>query len=609
METLNNEAEQLKKIKKQEKNKLNYRKKQEEKKMASRKWYQENKEEKKEYYQENKEKKKEYYQENKEKKREYYQENKEKLKEYQRMYDAAHKDRKKEYNTLKGHYWKLRKVLNSRFHKDDIRHLRTHVGGWCGWNKTNHLHVNDWVEVDKECDICDEKMFKYMGKSRDYRRIYEPIELNALHCISCCNVMCNICGKDVPDYKYYKHFYLDRINSDLKEKLKLCPYITYLDDEKRKHFPCKICMNPEIQEEMKNYIERARDEVMRFGLGDKAISFVTNSGKYTFKCPYTDQDSYVISRNEAVTRLAKKVNEGKKKNDPDYLELCFEYNRGFSHHKSNFELICELKEHMELIENRAETHVIELTLTEAYTDEYDLSYIHKMIKTNIERLDQVSSIKQIVPAEKCLGFQYTKLLAFCDLKYITGPIEAHPEMKYYMDPDINSKMTKIREEKKTIYMVILTHEGSIEDLHEYFEELTIYPGWVENPKLLFTWSAKIILEEEDKAHQKALIQGHFIESKRHPGYFMNLSNFKICCSAISNQCSLPMKSYHTTPNESPLMLWEEMFLFHYQTLKNPHLSDNESSISSETESDESSKEESENYGSDESSNWLEDLSE
>ena len=48
---------------------------------------------------------------------------------------------------------------------------------------------------------------------------------------------------------------------------------------------------------------------------------------------------------------------------------------------------------------------------------------------------------------------------------------------------------------------------------EYFEELPLYPEWIENSKLLFTWSAKKILEEDDKELQKSLIRPNSFEVK------------------------------------------------------------------------------------------------
>ena len=62
-------------------------------------------------------------------------------------------------------------------------------------------------------------------------------------------------------------------------------------------------------------------------------------------------------------------------------------------------------------------------------------------------------------------------LAVVDPKYITTPVTSHPERKYIDDPEINSMMNKLKEEKKTVYMVIHTKDGLLENPVEYFEEL------------------------------------------------------------------------------------------------------------------------------------------
>ena len=59
-------------------------------------------------------------------------------------------------------------------------------------------------------------------------------------------------------------------------------------------------------------------------------------------------------------------------------------------------------------------------------------------------------------------------------------------------------MEEMMKGKKILYIIIITYENMLENPVEYFEELPLYPEWVENSKLLFTWSAKKILEEDDK---------------------------------------------------------------------------------------------------------------
>ena len=117
-------------------------------------------------------------------------------------------------------------------------------------------------------------------------------------------------------------------------------------------------------------------------------------------------------------------------------------------------------------DQRVDIHIVELTLAEAYRTENDLEIIEILLKTSMENYEQVSKIKAIIPAE-CLGFgsHYKHerpgdaWLAVVDPKFITTPVTSHPERKYIDDPEINSMMNKIKEEKKTVYMVIHTKEG------------------------------------------------------------------------------------------------------------------------------------------------------
>ena len=96
-------------------------------------------------------------------------------------------------------------------------------------------------------------------------------------------------------------------------------------------------------------------------------------------------------------------------------------------------------------------------------------------------------------------------LAVVDPKFITTPVTSHPERKYIDDPEINSMMNKLKEEKKTVYMVIHTKDGLLENPVEYFEELPLYPGWVTKGKLLFTFSVKDILNEECALQHRLVI--------------------------------------------------------------------------------------------------------
>ena len=144
-------------------------------------------------------------------------------------------------------------------------------------------------------------------------------------------------------------------------------------------------------------------------------------------------------------------------------------------------------------------------------------------------------MRAIIPAEKCLGFEthngwrrQEAWLAVSDPKHITAPIKKYPDTDYRENPEINRTMLKIKEERKTVYMVILTREGSLANPVEYFEELPLYPEWVKKSKLLFTWSVKSILMEEDRSINKSLIRAEFVQSKRYPSYLMNLVNSEIC---------------------------------------------------------------------------------
>ena len=229
MESLYIQQAQLKRVKQHEYDKINYAKNVEKKKT----YYQEKKEERKDYQSKydkhNKEQKrkykKEHYKKNKEGKRIYYEENKEDRKNYQKKYDESHKERKKEYNKLKAHYKKYNEYRMERmFRVRDMHHLKLHVKGWCQLESIAHHYC--WAKVELKCETCQEEMFKFKSSSEFTKK---PYDVNALHCISCSSVVCNLCGKLVQNYQYYRHFYINGINCDIKESGKLCAYRTYLD--------------------------------------------------------------------------------------------------------------------------------------------------------------------------------------------------------------------------------------------------------------------------------------------------------------------------------------------------------------------------------------------
>ena len=525
--------------------------------------------------------------------------------------------------------------MKSIFQVDDIRHFKSHVKGWCNWTKKDSSHYHCWENVSHQCEMCHKRMFQLKCNTK----WNGPYEINALHCISCTQVLCKLCGEHVQDYNYYLHFYITGINSALKEVAKLCPYKTYLDKSyQTKDFPCEVCANDKMQEERKTYVERVGIKYRNFINTEtlEQTSIVTNAGKDILVCPYTDNEvQSTICLRDAVMKLEKKVNKGVKWIDREYIRLGYEYTGGTLRHKTKFDLMCEHKKHMDLHEEkRLETHVVELTLAEAYTSQNDLKIIDTLLKTNIENFEQVLKIQAIVPAE-CLGFQLHSKhwkrqeawLAVVDPKYITEPVCSHPDSRDLEKPEKIGMMSKIKEEKKTVYMIVHTHEGSLDEPVEYFEESPLYPAWVLKSKLLFTWTVKNILMEENKSIQKSLIRGEFIQSKRYPSYLMNLSNYWICdCDccfspistcAISdnhnvpaNGCPLPIERSPlqeiTSSASSKLELWEDMFKFAWKKVKASNEIDTD--LSSDSESSENGKEtESETDDEEDSDNWWPDL--
>ena len=288
MESLHAEQVENAKLKKQEYNKRQYGK---------------NKEEMQKQYQENKEEKK-YYQ------RCYYEKNKEERKQYQRSYDETHKQRKKEYRKLKTHY----KRHNYFWEVDKMGHFQDHLEGWCDEDGFNHDCC--WVKTSKECTACNESMFKL--KIKEWGR--KTIKLNSIHCISCSKIACDLCGEEIHNYKFYRHFYVKGINQHLEEKAGLCPYKESIDVEetKREHLTCEICPNVPVT---------TKEVVNKYGI-KRNIKHIT--------CPFTDNSvQSTICLLDAVKKLASNVNSRTKYNKPDYIQLT--YNIAQCTHSEDFE--------------------------------------------------------------------------------------------------------------------------------------------------------------------------------------------------------------------------------------------------------------------------------
>ena len=554
MESLHAEQVENAKLKKQEYNKRQYGRNKDRK----RQYYQKKKEEMQKQYQENKEEKK-YYQ------RCYYEKNKEERKQYQRSYDETHKQRKKEYRKLKTHY----KRHNYFWEVDKMGHFQDHLEGWCDEDGFNHDCC--WVKTSKECTACNGSMFQL--KIKEWGR--KTIKLNSIHCISCSKIACDLCGEEIHNYKFYRHFYVKGINQHLEEKAGLCPYKESIDVEetKREHFTCEICPNVPVT---------TKEVVNKYGI-KRNIKHIT--------CPFTDNSvQSTICLLDAVKKLASNVNSRTKYNKPDYIQLT--YNIAQCTHKEDFEKMCELQKHLDLhLSKRVETHVIEVALKMPYKTIEDLKMIDAMLKFNIENHPQVSKIKSIIPAEKCLGFKDYYIwphgsrhawLACCNPLYLNEPIQCHPDSKYCEDLEINSEMNKMKGSNKLLYITVLSHEHNCDTIEEYLETLPLHLDWIENTKLLYKWSVKSILEEKNRGLQEALITGIFIQSKKYPNYWINLVNSQICaCDSclriditdINNRrhtipvkgCPLPI---NVTPNykqkeskERDIDLWEEMFKY------------------------------------------------
>ena len=594
--------------------------------------YAHNKDKKKQYYQERREERtsyqRNYDEKNKEEKQLYYQENREERLQYQRKYDEAHKERKKEYRRLKAHYQKYN--MERTFQECDIAHFKSHIEGRCGWDHYYSSHEYCWEEIEKQCTTCHENLFKIKCQGR----CNKPYKLNSLHCLNGCQVTCHLCGEFIIDFKYYLHFYVKGVNSDLREKAILCPFRTYLENENEKvnYTPCEICSNNEIQEKNKECIEKIGVKY-RYFVDEKTFevtSIMTNCGRDILKCPFVGEDvQSTICLIDAIQKLGKKVNAGIRWDNPEYTEPCLELDSRISRHKTEFDLMCKLKKHIDLhTSERVETHVVELTLVKPYTSPSDLEIIDTLIKTNMENFEQISKIKAIIPASKCLGLRdhYRKRgdhqepwLAYVDPKHITYPVPRYQwDMKrsdgklltpteelHKLEENlatITKEMKEMIQDNKTLFVVIHTHEGVLEEPTEFFEDLSIFPEWVTESKLLFTWSVKSILEEKHKPVQKSLIEGDFIQSKKYPSYLMcpilsNLCDCDCCprgdIGAINeystvpvNGCSLPMKRspLHAVNSrkDSKLELWRAMFNFAWKILQPSN--DSDSSITSDSES-------------------------
>ena len=111
VQALVSEQAQLKKIRKQQYDKMYHAKTIEAKKIYQKSYYKENKNQRLEYqsgyYTEHKDEKLEYQ-------KEYYKENKEERLEYQRKYHQNNKQKRKQYKKLRAHYQKFGNRLNEK---------------------------------------------------------------------------------------------------------------------------------------------------------------------------------------------------------------------------------------------------------------------------------------------------------------------------------------------------------------------------------------------------------------------------------------------------------------------------------------------------------------
>ena len=109
---------------------------------------------------------------------------------------------------------------------------------------------------------------------------------------------------------------------------------------------------------------------------------------------------------DAVQKLERRLNKGKSSvNNPEYIQL---WEPHYARHETEFDLMCDMKKHIELhTTGRVESHVVELTLATPYMSLLDLEIIDKLIKVNMENLEQVSSIKSTIPADNAWDLRNT----------------------------------------------------------------------------------------------------------------------------------------------------------------------------------------------------------
>ena len=539
-----------------------------------------NKEQKQKYYIANLEERQEYqnkyYEANMEKRQnyqeKYYRFYRYERKEYQRKYDRKHIGRRKEYRKLKAHYKNHATKMYRGFQNHHIRHFRLHRVGRCSWSIRNNCHGYCWEKVPKISGGCEVGMFKL--RCNDSRE--RPCEINALQCMKCTQVMCNLCGKCIKDYEFYEHYYIPGLNSDLKEAAKLCPYRTYLnlDRIEKKHFPCKLCTDSEIR---------------KFGT---AMSSRNKDGKEIYECPYDQDDvASTLCITDAITKLAKRIRKSALKDGTDALRKHYKF-RESNFHRKSFDLLCEFVKHMELhADKRHEYHIVEITLKKSYSEGQteDLLQIDRELKKSIEALDEVLKIKSIITADKCLGFtgysstrtHHEAWLAIVPLEFI-DKLEQWDSYSFKYDTEVNSIMKTVKDDKDKLYMIIYTHEGSVPNNVDFFESLSMHAPCIKESKLLFTWTIQDILMEEDKQLQKSLVEGDFIQSKIHPNYVMNLTYSELCdcgnCNvktcAISESHAKPVDKCPLPMNNQPIEVkqcndgieyWAEMFLFAWNT--------------------------------------------
>ena len=200
-------------------------------------------------------------------------------------------------------------------------------------------------------------------------------------------------------------------------------------------------------------------------------------------------------------------------------------------------------------------------------------------------MNEVVKIKSIIPADKCLGFKgihsttgYQEAwLAIIPLNFI-DEMAQWDSYSFKNDAEVNSIMKTVKDGKDRLYMIIYTHEGSVQNHEEFFENLSMHAACIKDSKLLFTWTIQDILMEEGKKVQKSLIEGDFIQSKIHPNYVMNLTYSELCdcdCCGVKTctisqshtkavgKCPLPINNQpiEVKQCDDRRQYWEKMFQF------------------------------------------------